>query len=233
VIVCHIEPGSEGIVGGVFGHYDSITRPQDLGVIGRSILSHHDLYIHILDRKQDPAISGQQRGLPAFQQIAEEIGPYVTPYPSYWSNPSDSVAKPFYGHVSSDVRRASEAEQPQDTTVTTIVGRMTPGTEQAIAEVFAEHDAGDLPARLGVVGRWLYAIDDVYVHLLQQDTATADALRDRHDETPGFQGIMQDLADLIGPYRSEGWTGPQDSVATVFYRWDAPGLGRGPGPARH
>ncbi|WKK71314.1 TcmI family type II polyketide cyclase [Rathayibacter oskolensis] len=99
VIVCRMAPGSEDTVGAVFDHYDRITRPQDLGVVGRTLLSHDDLYLHVLDRKQDPAISGQRRGLPAFEKIAEEIGPFVTPYPSYWENPSHSVAKQFYSWV--------------------------------------------------------------------------------------------------------------------------------------
>jgi cyclase len=77
VIVCRIVPGTEGVVGGVFGHYHSITRPQDLGVIGRRIPSHHDLYIHTVERREDSTVSGQRRGLPAFQEISEEVGPSV------------------------------------------------------------------------------------------------------------------------------------------------------------
>lgn len=81
VIVCRMVPGSEDKIAKVFGHYDKATRPQDFGVIGRILMSHHDLYIHIVERNEDPAVSGQNRGLPAFKEIAEAIGPYVTPYP--------------------------------------------------------------------------------------------------------------------------------------------------------
>ncbi|WBB82102.1 TcmI family type II polyketide cyclase [Micromonospora sp. WMMD882] len=214
VIVCHLVPGSEQTVGDVFGHYDNATRPQDFGVIGRILLSHHDLYLHVIEREQDPAISGQTRGLPAFQKIAEEIGPYVTPYPRNWKNPSDSVAKEFY-------RWAPDGPPPDRTSLIVIVGRLKPGAEPDVARVFAESDAGPLPGELGVAGRWLYSIDDVYVHLLEQDESVAEANRHDHHK-PAFAKVMQDLAPYIAPYRPETWQTHRDSLATPFYRWQAP-----------
>ncbi|MDZ5442256.1 TcmI family type II polyketide cyclase [Micromonospora sp. 4G57] len=214
VIVCHMVPGSENIVGDVFGYYDKTTRPQDLGVIGRILLSHEDLYIHVIEREQDPKVSGQTRGLPAFQKIAEAIAPYVTPYPRYWKNPSDSVAKEFY-------RWLPEGEASADPTLTVIIGRIKPGAEADVARIFAESDAGSLPAELGVTGRWLYSIDDVYVHLLEQDAAIAEATRNNHDDKPVFAKIMEELSPYISPYNPDAWHGPQDAVANVFYRWRA------------
>ncbi|WDZ87273.1 TcmI family type II polyketide cyclase [Micromonospora cathayae] len=213
VIVCRMVPGSEETVGNVFGHYDRTTRPQDLGVIGRYLLSHNGLYIHIIERKQDPKVSGQNRGLPAFQKIAEEIGPYVTPYPSYWQKASDSVAKEFY-------HWAPDGERPSETRLQVIVGRIKPGAEPDVARVFAESDAGSLPAEMGVAGRWLYSIEDVYVHLLEQDTSVAEALRPDHRK-PAFAKVMQDLAQYISPFAPEKWQNHRDSLATVFYHWQA------------
>ncbi|RZU76633.1 polyketide synthesis cyclase [Micromonospora kangleipakensis] len=210
VIVCHMVPGSENIVGDVFGYYDKTTRPQDLGVIGRILLSHEDLYIHVIEREQDPKVSGQTRGLPAFQQIAEAIGPYVTPYPRYWKNPSDSVAKEFY-------RWVSDGEAPAETTLIVIVGRIKPGAEPDVARIFAESDAGSLPVQLGITGRWLYSIDDVYVHLLEQEASKAEAARDNHDKKPAFAKIMAELSPFISPYNPEAGRGP----AREFYRWRA------------
>ncbi|TDB76203.1 TcmI family type II polyketide cyclase [Micromonospora sp. KC723] len=213
VIVCHMVPGSEKIVGDVFGHFDNTTRPQDLGVIGRMLLSHHDLYLHIIERKQDPKVSGQNRGLPAFQKIAEAIGPYVTPYPRYWKSASDSVAKEFYHWV-------PDGPKPANTTLLVIVGRIKPGAEPDVARIFAESDAGSLPAELGVAERWLYSIDDVYVHLLEQDESVAETARQERGK-PAFAKVMQELSPYIGPYRPDAWRGPQDSLANVFYRWRA------------
>jgi cyclase len=215
VIVCHMVPGSEDKVGPVFGYYDRTTRPQDLGVIGRILLSHDDLYIHVIERKEDPAISGQRRGLPAFQKIAEAIAPYVTPYPSYWQNPSDSVAKEFYRWVPDENRSAG-------TELTVIVQRIKPGAEPDVARIFADSDAGPLPGELGVTGRWLYSIDDVFVHLLEQDAAIAEATRQHHSQhKPAFTKIVNELSPYVSPYRPDTWRSPRDSVATVFYRWRA------------
>jgi hypothetical protein len=215
VIVCHMVPGSEDKVGPVFGKYDPTTRPQDLGVIGRILLSHEDLYIHVIERKEDPEVSGQRRGLPAFQEIAEAIAPYVTPYPSYWQNPSHSVAKPFYQWL-------PEGDVSDDRELTVLVQRMKPGAEQDIAHVFAESDAGGLPIETGVTGRWLYSIDDCFVHLLEQDRKMAEEVRASHESPrPAFAKIMNDLSPYVGPYRPETWQSPRDSVARVFYRWAA------------
>jgi cyclase len=174
VIVCRMVPGSEDKVGPVFAYYDRTTRPQDLGVVGRALLSYEDLYLHVIERKEDPEVSGQRRGLPAFQAIAEAIAPYVTPYPSYWQNPSHSVAKHFYTWV-------PEGEVSPDREMTVIVQRMRPGSEEDIARVFAESDAGGLPTETGVTGRWLYSMEDVFVHLLEQDRVKAAAVRENHE----------------------------------------------------
>ncbi|MGY1692717.1 TcmI family type II polyketide cyclase [Geodermatophilus sp. SYSU D01105] len=215
VIVCRMVPGSEEEVGPVFAYYDRTTRPQDLGVIGRYLLSHDDLYIHVIERKEDPAVSGQRRGLPAFQAIAEKIAPYVTPYPSYWENPSHSVAKPFYAWV-------PEGDVPADRELTVIVQRMKPGAEPDIARVFGDSDAGDLPTVTGVTGRWLFSMEDVFVHLLEQDVEKAAAVRANHEShRPAFARIMHELSPYVSPYRPDTWQSPRDSVAHVFYRWQA------------
>ena len=221
VIVCHIVPGSEQKVGDVFAHYDRLTRPQDLGVIGRMICAHDDVYLHIIERKEDPAISGQRRGLPAFQQIAEEIAPYVTPYPSTWTNPSDSVAKEFYHYV-------ADGPEPEETQLTVILQRMVPGSEAEIARVFEESDASGFAKQLGVVGRWLYSSEDAFVHLLEQDTSAPESDRHDHDGKPKFAEVMRKLAPYVSPYRPETWQSPKDSVATVYYRWQAPDWGAPP-----
>jgi hypothetical protein len=216
VIVCRLVPGSENEVGPVFAHYDEVTRAQDLGVVGRILLSHHDLYLHVIERKEDPEVSGQRRGLPAFQAIAEAIAPYVTPYPSYWQNPSHSVAKHFYTWV-------PEGEVPAEREMTVVVQRMRPGSEEDIARVFAASDAGPLPTETGVTGRWLYSMEDVFVHLLEQDRVKAAAVRQNHESMrPAFAKVMADLAPYVSPYRPETWQSPRDSVARVFHRWTAP-----------
>lgn len=216
-------PGSESTVAKVFGHYDRTTRPQDLGVVGRTLLSFHGLYIHLIERAQDPKVTGQTRGLPAFQKIAEEIGPFVTPYPSYWKNPSDSVAKEFYHWAPAegaepDQGSGSGSAEPNRTV---IVARIKPGAEPEVARIFGESDSGQLPTQLGVTGRWLYAIDDVYLHVVERtDAAFAAAMAESHDK-PAFSKIMEDLSPYISAFSPESWRGPEDAVAKEFYRWRA------------
>lgn len=235
VVVARIRPGSEEKVGDVFGHYDRTTRPQDLGVIGRSLLSLHDLYIHVVERNVDPKVSGQRRGLPAFQKIAEQIAPYVTPYPRNWQRAADSVAKEFYRWV--PPRESASEVGPEDRpeagpragpadggNLTVIVSRMRPNAEPEIARIFGEADAGPLPTRTGITGRWLYSIDDVYLHLLERgdDAAFAAAMRRAHQD-PAFTRMLAGLRPYLSPYRPESWRSHEDAVAREFYRWRADG----------
>jgi hypothetical protein len=219
VIVARIVPGSEGTVGDVFGHYDQATRPQDFGVIGRSLLSLDDLYIHVIERNVDPKTLERPRGLPAFQQIAEAIAPYVTPYSKSWKVPSDSVTKEFYSWLPAGAPAPEAGSVPTNQTV--IVAHIKPGAEPNVASIFAESDAGPLPTQLGVTGRWLYSLDDVYLHLMERtDAAFADAMGQNHDK-PAFAKIMNDLSPFISPYSPDTWHNPEDAVAKEFYHWRA------------
>jgi len=217
VIVARIVPGSEDKVADVFGYYDKTTRPQDLGVIGRTLLSLDGLYIHVIERNVDPSVAG--RGQPAFQKISEALAPYVTPYPRNWRNPSDSVAEEFYSWAPAETPalRSGSAAAYQ----TVIVGRIKPGDEPNITRIFSESDAGSLPAEMSVIGRWLYSIDDVYLHLVDRtDESSANDIRQHHDQPP-FVKIMADLSPFISPYNPDTWRSHEDAAAKEFYRWRA------------
>ena len=80
---------------------------------------------------------------------------------------------------------------------------------------------GRCRCELGVTGRWLYSIDDVFVHLLERTgEAFAEAPGQDHDQ-PAFAKIMEELSPFVSPYRPETWRGPEDAVAREFYRWQA------------
>lgn len=216
VIVARIVPGSEAKVADVFRYYDETTRPQDFDVIGRSLLSLDDLYIHIIERRVDPKVSGKTRGHPAFKEVSEAIAPYVTPYPKNWKVPSDSVAKEFYRWVPEPRPESASTNQ------IVIVARIKPNAEADVARIFAESDEqGDLPAKMGVTGRWLYSIDDIYLHLLERtDPAFNETVRENH-HLHAFAQIMEDLRPYISAYNPDTWRSPEDAVATEFYRWRA------------
>ena len=102
VIVCRIVPGSEQKVADVLGHYDKVTRPQDVGVTGRILLSLKDLYIHVVERAEDPAVTGNNRGLPAFKEIAEAY--------DVLSDPTNRKKYDAFGH---DFRNVPDDVDPE------------------------------------------------------------------------------------------------------------------------
>ncbi|AHH97477.1 hypothetical protein BC739_007843 [Kutzneria viridogrisea] len=218
VIVARIVPGSEDKVAEVFAHNDRTTRPQDFGVIGRALYSLDDLYVHVIERNVDPKTSlSKARGLPTFKQIGEAIAPYVTPYSKNWKVPADAVSKEFYNWVP-----ATKAA-PGPTFQTVIVARIKPGAEPDVARIFGESDAGPLPVEMGVAGRWLYSLEDVYLHLMERtDASLARAVQDNHGK-PAFAKIVDDLSPFISAYNPQSWRSPVDAVAKEFYRWRVDG----------
>src|SRR6185312_6399421 len=62
-----------------------------------------------------------------------------------------------------------------------IVARIKPGAKPAVAALFAESDAGPLPRLAGVRHRSLFALGDVYVHVVETDGdagGSIDGVRD-------------------------------------------------------
>ncbi len=86
---------------------------------------------------------------------------------------------------------------------TLIVARMEPSETEAVAKIFAESDAGDLPAMIGVTRRTLFRFHNLYFHLAQAD-----------------QDINRKLAEHIRPY-DPNWREPKDAMAEPFYTWEA------------
>jgi hypothetical protein len=98
---------------------------------------------------------------------------------------------------------------------------MKPDAEPDIARIFEESDAGSLPAEMGIIGRWLYSIDDVFLHLLERtDEAAGEDPRRNHDR-PAFAKVMKDVSPYVSPYSPDTWRSHQDSVAKEFYSWRA------------
>ena len=64
--------------------------------------------------------------------------------------------------------------------------------------------------------------DDVFVHLLEHDKEMAATVRQNHESLkPAFAKVMEGLSPYVSPYRPQTWQTPKDSVANVFYRWQA------------
>ena len=101
-----------------------------------------------------------------------------------------------------------------------IVAKIKPGAEDAVAAIFAESDAGELPKLAGVRHRSLFVLEDVYIHLVEMDDdfdSTVAGVRD-HEL---FTDISAKLEPFIQAYNPATWRSPKDATAREFYSWDA------------
>jgi cyclase len=101
-----------------------------------------------------------------------------------------------------------------------IVARIKPGARDKVAALFAESDAGALPRLAGVRHRSLFALGDVYVHLVETDADAAAAIEGVRDH-PLFREISARLEPYVEPYDPATWRSPADAMAVEFYTWDA------------
>jgi cyclase len=101
-----------------------------------------------------------------------------------------------------------------------IVAKMKPGSEEQVAQIFAESDRSDLPQLAGVKHRSLFVLEDVYIHYVEMDEDFEQSV-DQVREHPLFKDISKQLDDYITPYNPETWRSPKDATAREFYTWDA------------
>ena len=107
-----------------------------------------------------------------------------------------------------------------------IIAKVKPGSEDKVAEIFAESDRSELPELAGVRHRSLFVLEDVYVHYVEVDEDFEQAV-DQIREHPLFKEISRKLDDHITPYNPETWQSPKDATAREFYSWDADSDGDG------
>jgi cyclase len=100
-----------------------------------------------------------------------------------------------------------------------IVAKIKPGSEDQVAEIFAESDNSELPALAGVTHRSLFVLDDVYIHYVEMEEDFTEAV-DQVREHPLFKEISRRLDDHITPYDPETWRSPKDTTAREVYTWD-------------
>lgn len=100
-----------------------------------------------------------------------------------------------------------------------IVAKIKPGSEQEVAQIFAESDSTELPELTGVRHRSLWVLDDIYIHLVETDADFAGAVENVRDH-PLFKDISRKLDAYITPYDPETWRSPKDAQARQFYSWE-------------
>jgi cyclase len=98
-----------------------------------------------------------------------------------------------------------------------IVARMNPADAEAVAAIFAESDATELPHMIGVTQRKLFRFHELYFHLVESDADLVQPLyKARGHEL--YKDINVKLAQYMTPYHPS-WREPKDSMATEFYTW--------------
>lgn len=100
------------------------------------------------------------------------------------------------------------------------MARIKPGSEEKVAEIFAESDATELPHLTGVRHRSLFVLEDIYVHLVETEKGFEESV-DRVRDHALFRDISKKLEPYIQPYNPETWKSPKDATAREFYSWDA------------
>ncbi len=103
-----------------------------------------------------------------------------------------------------------------------IVAKIKPGSEDAVAKIFAESDGGELPGLVGVRHRSLFILEDIYIHLVELEDSFDDKVAEVRDH-PAFVEISRKLDAHIVPYNPATWKSPKDATAREFYSWDSPG----------
>lgn len=102
---------------------------------------------------------------------------------------------------------------------TLIVARMDVCDSAAIAAVFAESDATDLPHLIGVSRRMLFTFHDLYFHLVEAPQDISPNLYKARSH-PLYSDINTKLGRFISPY-DPNWKEPKDAMAAPFYTWTA------------
>lgn len=110
-----------------------------------------------------------------------------------------------------------------------IVARIKPGSEERVAEIFAESDATALPRLTGVLHRSLFVLEDLYVHLVETEGDFDQSVSGIREHRL-FQEISEKLKPFIDPYNPATWRKPNDAIAREFYRWNAEPNAENPAP---
>ncbi|EFC86572.1 TcmI family type II polyketide cyclase [Parafrankia sp. EUN1f] len=114
----------------------------------------------------------------------------------------------------------SVPNQSTPTQRTLIVARMNSADADAVADIFAESDAGELPHLVGVGRRDLFHFHGLYFHLIESRADIKGTLPPVR-EHPLFVDVNSKLEKYVAAYDPQTWRGPRDAMAHSFYTWVA------------
>jgi cyclase len=98
-----------------------------------------------------------------------------------------------------------------------IVARLDPRHHEAVATIFADSDATELPALVGVNRRTLFGFHGLYFHLVEAEEDVTPRLY-RARSHPLYDEVSGRLAQYMRPY-DPNWAEPKDAMAQPFYTW--------------
>lgn len=100
-----------------------------------------------------------------------------------------------------------------------IIARINTEDLDAVAKIFAESDATDLPYRVGVRRRTLFRFHDLYMHLAEAGEDLGPRIAQVADDP-----LFRDVSDKLKPYvqaYDPAARSPKDAFAQPFYVWEA------------
>jgi len=97
LMVLRMDPADAERVAKAFADHDETNLANEIGVTRRTLFRFHDLYFHLVEADDDiMARLYAARDDPRFQAVNDEVGKYLTPYSTHWSELKDSKAEIFY-----------------------------------------------------------------------------------------------------------------------------------------
>jgi hypothetical protein len=102
-----------------------------------------------------------------------------------------------------------------------MVSRMAESDAGKVAELFAQHDATDLPRQVGLTGRTLLHYQGLTFHLIESEEDIIGRIREVHADDREFRELSERLRPFLSPIVSD-WSDVRDSRAREFYHHEWP-----------
>lgn len=96
-----MDPADAPNVARAYAELDRSRLPVEMGVTGRTLFHYHGLYFHLVEAPADSAGDlvdriQARRDNPQFDNIAQRMETYLSPYVPEWRGLNDSRATEFY-----------------------------------------------------------------------------------------------------------------------------------------
>jgi cyclase len=101
-----------------------------------------------------------------------------------------------------------------------IIAKVNSADLDAVAKIFAESDATELPYKLGVRRRTLFRFHDLYMHLVESSGDIEPKIMKDVANDPLYRDVSDRLKPFVQAYDPAARS-PKDAFAEEFYVWEA------------